>query len=119
MSKKTKETRAWWEEDTKQEKCEACGSTEALTKHHLIPVSMMKNKYAELKPSDESNVIILCRSCHDSIHASYTEQELRDLYNTKEALLNAPKFKKDVAWKLKHPNFNGHSKMARDQKNRR
>ena len=92
-------------------KCETCGCETELTKHHLVPVSKAKNKYKEIK-EDPSNHLWICRQCHDAIHASYDETELRDLYNTKEKLLEAPEFKKFVAWKKKHLDFDGHSKMS-------
>lgn len=91
--------------------CETCGAETELTKHHLCPVSKCKNKYRQIK-EDESNHIWICRQCHDAIHASYDENELRDLYNTKEKLLEAVEFKKFVAWKKKHQKFDGHSKMS-------
>ena len=92
-------------------KCQTCGCDCELTKHHLVPVSKCKNKYKQVK-EDASNHIWICRQCHDAIHASYSEQELRDMYYTLDALLSAPEFAKFVAWKKKHPEFDGHSKMS-------
>lgn len=103
----------------KEEKniCELCGCESDLTKHHLIPKLRAKNKYKEIK-EDPSNLIWICRSCHDQIHAIWTENELRDLYNTKEKLLDAPEMQKFVTWKKRHPDFKGHSKMSNKRKNR-
>lgn len=92
-------------------KCETCGLEADLTKHHLCPASRCKNKYKAIK-EDESNHIWICRSCHDQIHALYTESELRDKYSTLDALMKAPEFAKYVNWKKKHPEFSGHSKMS-------
>ena len=91
--------------------CETCGCTAELTKHHLCPVSRVKNGYKNLK-DDPTNIIMICRSCHDAIHAAYNETELRDLYSTKESLITAPEFNKFIKWKRKHPEFTGSSKMG-------
>lgn len=98
-------------------RCETCGCEAELTKHHLVPVAKAKNKYKAVK-EDPSNHIWICRSCHDQIHALYDETELRDLYSTREKLLEATEFKKYVSWKAKHPDFSGHSKMSNKRKER-
>ena len=98
------------------EKCELCGcESDCLTRHHLIPQLKCKNKYKEMK-NDDSNIIVICRQCHDQLHAEYSESELRDLYNTKEKILSSEKMQKFIAWRKKHPNFNGHSKMSNGRK---
>lgn len=99
-------------------KCELCGAKDDLTEHHLIPKLKLKNKYKEFK-SDSSNILIVCRSCHDQIHACWDESQLRDFYNTKEKLLESPEMQKYIAWKIKHPDFRGHSKMSNSRKRRR
>jgi len=91
--------------------CETCGCAAPLTRHHLVPQARVKNGYKDLK-DDPSNVIMVCRPCHDAIHAAYGETELRDLYSTKEKLMAAPEFAKFVAWRRKHPEFKGSSKMG-------
>lgn len=68
--------------------CETCGCIAPLTKHHLVPQSRTKNGYKDFK-DDPSNVIMICRPCHDAIHAAYGETELRNLYSTKEKLMAA------------------------------
>lgn len=99
-------------------KCELCQcEIDKLTVHHLIPKSRAKNKYKEVK-EDPSNLIWICRSCHDQIHSLWDESTLRDLYNTKEKLLAAPEMQKFIAWKRKHPDFTGHSKMSNQRKHR-
>ena len=106
---------------TKQDniqRCELCGLECAPTKHHLIPQSRIRNKYKEIK-EDPSNILWICRSCHDQIHSLWDESTLRDLYNTKEKLLAAPEMQKFIAWKKKHPDFTGHSKMSNDRKSKR
>ena len=92
-------------------KCELCDIECDGTKHHLVPKLKAKNKYKDIK-DDPSNIIYICRSCHDQIHSLFTETELRDLYFTKSLLLENDEFRKFVEWKKKHPNFTGHSKMS-------
>ena len=101
----------------KIDNCQICGITCKCTKHHLIPVVKCHNKYKQIK-EDPSNHIWICRSCHDQIHALFSENELRDTYNTIEKLLENPQFLKFVEWKKKHPNFNSSSKMSNARKNR-
>lgn len=97
-------------------KCATCGFETELTLHHLVPQSKAKSgKYKQIK-DDPSNHLWICRSCHDQIHALYENNILRDVYNTANALLNAPEFAKYVAWKKKHPDFKGHSKMSNIKK---
>ena len=97
--------------DSHQEVCELCGLPCEITAHHLIPKSQTRNKYKEIK-EDPSNLLWVCRSCHDQIHSLWDNTQLRDLYNTKEKLLFAPEMQKFIAWKRKHPDFTGHSKMS-------
>ena len=100
------------------QRCELCGLECEPTKHHLIPQSRIRNKYKEIK-EDPSNILWICRSCHDQIHSLWDESTLRDLYNTKDKLLAAPEMQKFIKWKIKHPDFNGHSKMSNDRKSKR
>ena len=95
--------------------CSLCGAEEKLTKHHLIPQVRAKNKYKEVK-DDPSNWLWICRSCHDQLHAVFTETQLRDNYNTKEKLLESDEMTKFIAWKRKHPGFKGHSKMSNSKR---
>lgn len=95
--------------------CELCGVKCKCTKHHLIPVSRVRNKYKDIK-EDPLNLLWVCRSCHDQIHSCFDNTQLRDLYNTKEKLLASYEMQKFIAWKKKHPEFNGHSKMSNQRK---
>lgn len=96
-------------------KCELCGIECDVTKHHLIPQSRIRNKYKDIK-EDPTNLLWVCRSCHDQIHSLFDETSLRDLYSTKEKLLSNDAMRKFIQWKKKHPNFNGHSKMSNNRK---
>ena len=102
--------------DNDKSKCELCGISCKTTKHHLIPQLKCKNKYKEIK-DDPLNIIWVCRSCHDQIHACFSESQLRDLYNTKKKLLESDEMKKYISWKIKHPDFKGHSKMSNNRRN--
>lgn len=96
-------------------KCQICGCNTDLTIHHLRPQSKCKNKYKQIK-DDPTNHILICRQCHDSIHSLFTNNELRDMYDTLDKLMNAPDFAKFVNWRKKHLDFDGHSKMSNRRK---
>ena len=81
--------------------CSLCGAEEKLTKHHLIPQVRAKNKYKEVK-EDPSNIAWICETCHRTIHAYYTENELRDSYASIAALKGAAKFSSYLKWRAKH-----------------
>lgn len=98
-------------------RCELCGCEAKLTKHHLCPQVKCHNKYRALK-NDDSNIAMLCRPCHDHIHAAFSENELRDLYNTIEKLKASSSVSEFVAWRRKHPDFVGHAKMSNNRKSR-
>ena len=102
----------------KTDKCELCGCECDAEKHHLIPqhVSRHKNKYLK---TEESNFLWICKECHSQIHALFSNQELKELYNTKELLLAEPRFHKFVEWRKKHLDFKGSSKMAKERRPKR
>jgi hypothetical protein len=97
-------------------KCELCGAECKLTKHHLRPQVRCKNKYKEIK-EDPSNIAWICEACHQTVHAFYTENELRDNYASISALKSASKFKGYLKWRAKHLDENVKpSKMANRRK---
>lgn len=94
-------------------KCEICGYEGDVTIHHLIPQQVSRStKYSKKLKTDENNFINVCNECHSQIHALFTNQELRDVYFTKDALMSNEKFEKFVKWRMKHPDFKGSSKMS-------
>ena len=97
------------------DKCVLCGIETELTLHHLVPRSKSKNKFKQSK-EDPNNHLWICRSCHDQIHALFSNNELRDYFYTKELLLANDDLNKYIAWKKKHPDFIGHSKMSNQRK---
>ena len=102
----------------KTDRCEICGKVGEVTLHHLIPVSQSRHKNKYLK-TDEGNFLWVCVECHSQIHALFSNQELKELYDTKEKLLAEPRFRKFVEWRKKHPEFKGSSKMAKERRPKR
>lgn len=99
--------------------CEICGCAAELQKHHLIPQHVSRSsKYGKKLKTDENNFLWICNECHSRIHAQFTDQQLRDFYFTKDALMGDPGFAKFVAWRRKHPDFRGSSKMSNGKKRR-
>lgn len=91
--------------------CELCGAEAHLTKHHCVPQVKCHNKYKQIK-EDESNIAWVCEDCHRTIHAFYTENELRDNYASVAALKAAGKFAKYLNWKSEHKGAVAPAKMA-------
>lgn len=98
--------------------CELCGSPENLTRHHLCPRLKCKNKYKKIE-NDDSNILIVCEDCHRTIHAYFDENQLRDLYPSKDALLGNEKFAAFVEWKIRHPGKSSPSKMSNSRRRKR
>jgi 5-methylcytosine-specific restriction endonuclease McrA len=70
------------------EKCSLCGLETQLTIHHLIPKVKCHHNLKN-KEDDPTNHLLVCRACHDAIHANFSENELRDFYSTKQQLLDS------------------------------
>lgn len=103
-----------------KDKCQICGLEEELQVHHLIPQQVSRSsKYSKKLKTDENNFLMICNECHSQIHSLFTNQELRDLYYTKDNLMRNEKFSKFVEWRKKHPNFKGASKMSNNKKQKR
>lgn len=53
-----------------------------------------------LRPEERatSPTVMLCRPCHEQIHATFTNDELRDDYDTIEALRQADALDDYIAW---------------------
>ena len=110
----------WYNIIMDMKKCEICGLECNLTKHHLIPQRVCRStKYSKKLKVDEGNFLWICEACHSKIHSMFSEQELRDYYFTKDALMSNESFAKFVKWRQKHPDFKGSSKMSNDRKMRR
>ena len=82
--------------------CELCQREGVrLTRHHLIPKSTHRTKRIRKKfDRDERTgaILMLCKPCHKQIHATVTEKQLADQFNTREALLAHPDIAKFLDW---------------------
>jgi hypothetical protein len=65
--------------------CERAGVS--TTEHHFIP---------RAKGGKEKTAI--CIACHNTIHDLFTNNELRDMFNTPEALRTSERFAKYLKW---------------------
>ena len=83
-------------------RCELCGRTKRLTKHHLVPRAVhRKKRYVQRfgKQEMRERALMLCRDCHAGIHDLIPdEKELADKYPTRELLLANEAIRKHVAW---------------------
>jgi len=60
---------------------------QAVQEHHLRP-----------ERRAESDTVMLCRPCHDQIHAVFSNAELRESYDTVEALRAADRLADYIDW---------------------
>jgi hypothetical protein len=65
----------------------AVDDPQAFQDHHLRP-----------ERRADSPVVTLCRPCHDQIHAVFTNDELRDEYDTVERLRAADRLSGYLSW---------------------
>jgi len=66
---------------------ERIGDPQAIQEHHLRP-----------ERRAESPTVLLCRPCHDQIHAVFTNTELRESHDTVEALRDADRLEGYIDW---------------------
>jgi len=84
--------------------CELCGREKPLTFHHLIPrKNHRKRRFRRDFDRDElkSRGLWLCRLCHRQIHRFYSEDELGQRLNSREALLAEPQMLRFLEWARK------------------
>ena len=87
--------------------CELCGRfVPERTKHHLIPrrthrQTRIRKKFA--RDELHRRTAMLCRPCHKTVHATLSEAELAEVYNTVEALRDHPEIERFVRWVRKQP----------------
>lgn len=60
---------------------------QVVQEHHLRP-----------EERKDSPTVMLCRPCHDQIHAVFTNEELREEYDTIEALRSADRLQGYLGW---------------------
>lgn len=72
--------------------CSFCGMDTSVRMHHLIPRS---KGGTETTPS--------CEVCENYIHKTWSHNQLRDTYNSVEAILSNEGFQKFLKWRRKQP----------------
>jgi hypothetical protein len=81
-----------------------------IDKHHLIP-----------KTFKGKETVLLHRICHRKIHASITERELANVYNTVDLICTHPEIDKFVKWVANKPPdyYSGSDETVSRKKKRR
>lgn len=72
--------------------CQFCGMITYTRGHHIIP----RCKGGKL-------TVPTCMTCESFIHHTWSHNELRDVYNSVEAILATDKFQKFLRWRRKQP----------------
>jgi 5-methylcytosine-specific restriction endonuclease McrA len=97
--------------------CELCRRAgPALTRHHLIPKTRHKNERVRRDSTreDRQQVILVCRACHNQIHALLTEKQLERDFNSVTLLASHPDIARFVEWiRDKPPGFKPSTKRSR------
>lgn len=81
--------------------CKLCNRVKPLTFHHLIPVTLHKNKWFKKhfdKMDMSARCIILCKDCHYYIHNIFKPKELGKHFNTEEKLRENEKIAKFITF---------------------
>lgn len=99
--------------DETTNKCPICKRElipgKSIDEHHLIP-----------KTFKGKETILMHKICHQKLHATFTEREMYQFYNTIEALLSHPEIQKFVKWvRKKHPEYYDSNKETNRRKNKR
>lgn len=68
--------------------CDICGTSEDLTRHHIIPQSVLSVIYTKNQikhGKDGGSIVILCADCHTRVESSYKSNKyahtIQDLIN--------------------------------------
>ena len=73
-------------------KCEFCGMLTYTRSHHVVP-----------RARGGKETIPTCETCESYIHKTWTHNQLRDIYNSVEAILADKGFQKFLKWRWKQP----------------
>ena len=84
------------------------------SRHHLIPRS--RHKRSKASREEKMETVDFCGCCHHHVHATLSETELLQVYNTLDALLAHDGIAKFVKWIAKKP---GEFRAPRKTKKRR
>ena len=81
--------------------CKLCNRVKHLTFHHLIPVTLHKNKWFK-KHFDKMDMttlgIMICRDCHLFLHRTFKPKELGRELNAEEKLRANKKVSKFITF---------------------
>ena len=72
--------------------CEFCGMSAPTRQHHLIP-----------KSKGGTETALCCETCENFIHKTWDHRQLRDTYNSVEAIFSNEAFQKFLKWRRKQP----------------
>ncbi|GHG74696.1 hypothetical protein GCM10010919_28380 [Alishewanella longhuensis] len=80
--------------------CELCGRHCLLTFHHLIPKKMHRRSFfrSHYSKAELQNGVMLCVTCHKTIHRFYDEMTLAKRFNTLYALQADEKIQSYLVW---------------------
>lgn len=80
--------------------CALCGRQGLLTFHHLIPRKMHRRSYfrKHYSKAELQTGVMLCVTCHKTIHRFYDEMTLAKSLNTLNALHSDEKIQSYLAW---------------------
>jgi hypothetical protein len=84
--------------------CGLCAVAVAQSRHHLIPGDNKKPK------------VPLCQSCHDTLHALFTNKQLAKQYDSIEKLLTNERVRNWVDWRKTHPTVIPKIRMSNNRK---
>jgi 5-methylcytosine-specific restriction enzyme A len=72
--------------------CIFCKMPSPIRGHHIIPRS-----------KGGTEIVLTCETCESYIHKTWTHNQLRDTYNSVEAILADGGFRKFLKWRRKQP----------------
>lgn len=78
-------------------KCELCGRTETLHRHHIIPRIIWRRLKRRGKVKGNAPLAMLCLHCSRQVHAMFSDHELAE-FGTIEKLKEQPAIKEYIGW---------------------
>lgn len=92
--------------------CIVCGTSENLTRHHIVPMAFRRYMDLSVKNHDCYDVVLLCVECHEryeveahklkTILAKEYDAPVHGVYMNKDAFVAAERVNKDARTLLKH-----------------
>lgn len=68
-----------------------------------VPAGLIQYHHLTPKSKKGKETVIACKSCHEFIHRTWTNKELRDTYNTVESVFSDDRYQKFLKWLMKQP----------------